>query len=175
MAETPAAISAGVFRGTLFVPIIRTTTFGETCWNSPWRRRHRTFSVRSPALAEIHDAARREEAIPDLWRSPATADVLAAWIATPEVHDGITQHDDFGLTRLHQRDRGRVARRPIIDAPVPSLHHAHECRRDARARRPRRPFDLCPDRPMVKGERARFDPVAGGQPRGTAGEPVGAP
>src|SRR4030095_449534 len=37
MAETPAAISSGVLSGTLFVPIIRTTTFGETCSDSPWR------------------------------------------------------------------------------------------------------------------------------------------
>jgi hypothetical protein len=47
MAAMPAAISTGVFTGMLFVPIITTTTFGDTCSNSPWRSRQRTFSVRS--------------------------------------------------------------------------------------------------------------------------------
>ena len=161
MAETPAAISSGVFSD-----VVRADHQDHDLWRDVFElavaQPPQDVLRAVPAVAEINDAARREEPIPDVRRSPATADVLAAGFATPEVHDGIAQHDDLGLTRLHQRDRGRVARRPVIDAPVPSLRHGHERRRDARARRARCPFERCPDRRMVRRERTRFDRVPSG-------------
>src|SRR5689334_22799519 len=64
-----------------------------------------------PTVAQIHDSAAAEaaeESIPHLRRGASPANLIAARIAAPEMHDGIAEHDDIRLTLAHQRDGGGV-------------------------------------------------------------------
>ena len=113
----------------LLVPIITTTTFGLTSSNSPCVSLQSDVLGAVPAVAKVHDATAREESVPLVHPGSPAANRLAA----PEMRDGVAKHHDFRLAALHQRGRGRVAVRPVVDLKITVLRDRHERGRRSRA------------------------------------------